>query len=514
MKNLWKNLSLRKKIFIPGIVLIVSFALFIGLYMIPLLRAELIDEKKMGIKQVIDTSISVLVKINKDFEEGKLSKKDAIELGKQTVKMMRYGANNKDYIWINDFHPRMIMHPYVKKLEGKDLSEYRDREGLKLFVEMAELCKKQGDGYVTYMWQYKDQKEKIVPKISYVRAFKPWGWVLGTGIYIEDVENQISQLYITIGVLVVAMTLIFFVILYFTTRYIVKPVSDSLGFAQSIASGDLTGKLVRISNDESGRLSSALNDMQEKLSVVIRKIIESADVLAGSSLEISSTSLSLSESANEQAASLEEVSSSMEEMSSAIAQNAENAQHTEKLAAETSLKAEDGGKAVIEAVAAMKDIADKINIVEDIAYQTNLLALNAAIEAARAGAHGKGFAVVAGEVRKLAERSQKAAKEIGELATESVKIAERAGEYLEEIVPNIKDTSELVQNISTASEQQSTGAGQINESMDQLNEVTQGTASAAEELASTSEMLKSHAVELQNITGFFKIVSEDKDRQN
>ncbi len=401
------------------------------------------------------------------------------------------------------------MHPYVTKLDGKDLSEYEDRKGFRLFVEMAKQCTGKGDGYVTYMWQYKDQKDKIVPKISYVKAFKPWGWIVGTGIYIEDVEKGIGQLYIDLGILTASIALLFLIILYYTTRTIVSPVSAGLGFAQGIASGDLTGKLEHSGEDESGRLTSALSDMQEKLSEVIRKIINSVDILAGSSSEINSISLSLSESANEQAASIEEVSSSMEEMASVIAQNAENSRNTEKLASETSRKAEEGGKAVIEAVVAMKEIAEKINVVEDIAYQTNLLALNAAIEAARAGAQGKGFAVVAGEVRKLAERSQKAAKEIGELATDSVEIAEKAGEFLEEILPSIKETSELVQNISSASEQQSEGVEQINASMDQLNGVTQSTVSASEELASTSEILKSHAVELQNIIGFFKIEWKD-----
>jgi methyl-accepting chemotaxis protein len=195
----------------------------------------------------------------------------------------------------------------------------------------------------------------------------------------------------------------------------------------------------------------------------------------------------------------------MEQMGASINQNAENARVTDGMAAKAATEAEEGGRAVKETVAAMQQIAKRISIIDDIAYQTNLLALNAAIEAARAGEHGKGFAVVAAEVRKLAERSQVASQEIGELATGSVGLSDKAGKLLDEIVPSIKKTAELVQEITAASEEQSSGVGQINTAIGQLNQATQQNASAAEELASTAEEMSSQAEQLQGVMSFFKV---------
>ena len=209
---------------------------------------------------------------------------------------------------------------------------------------------------------------------------------------------------------------------------------------------------------------------------------------------------------------MEEITSSLEEISANITQNSNNAKETERIATETSGNASTGGSAVEETVEAMKQIASKIVLIEDIAYQTNLLALNAAIEAARAAEHGKGFAVVADEVRKLAERSQEAAKEISGLSDKSVRIAEHAGTLLGQIVPDIQKTANLVQDITISSNEQDQGINQINTGMNQLNEITQQNASASEELASTSEVLRDQAVQLQALISFFKTKKEDLEQ--
>jgi methyl-accepting chemotaxis protein len=221
----------------------------------------------------------------------------------------------------------------------------------------------------------------------------------------------------------------------------------------------------------------------------------------------------MSQGASEQAAAAEEASASMEQMTSNIRQNADNALQTEKIAVKSAAAAQEGGQAVVETVAAMKDIAKKISIIEEIARQTNLLALNAAIEAARAGEHGKGFAVVASEVRKLAERSQKAAAEISGLSASSVDVAEKAGHLLGLMVPDIQKTAELVQEINASSREQDLGAEQINKAIQQLDQVIQQNASASEEMASTSEELSSQAEQLQNAVAFFLIDGRDKGRQ-
>lgn len=271
-----------------------------------------------------------------------------------------------------------------------------------------------------------------------------------------------------------------------------------------LADGDLT---VSFEGDSKNHLGvyAALRNLAEKLKAVVGEVMSAADNVASGSQELSATAQQMSQGATEQAASAEEISASMEEMTSSIRHNTDNSMQTEKISIKSSVDAKAGGKAVVETVSAMKEIASKIGIIEEIARQTNLLALNAAIEAARAGEHGKGFAVVASEVRKLAERSQKAAGEISALSTRSVAIAEQAGDMLTRMVPDIQKTSELVQEITASSKEQDTGAEQINKAIQQLDQVIQQNASASEEMASTSEELSSQAEQLQDSIRFFNI---------
>jgi methyl-accepting chemotaxis protein len=289
------------------------------------------------------------------------------------------------------------------------------------------------------------------------------------------------------------------------SRRISRPIIQGVGFAQVIAAGDLTQHLDIAQKDEIGQLANALNAMVDKLKDVVANVQTSADNVASGSQQLSASSVEMSEGSTEQAAAAEEASSSMEQMAANIRQNADNALQTEKIAVKSAEDAKAGGQAVAETVTAMKQIAEKIGIIEEIARQTNLLALNAAIEAARAGEHGKGFAVVAAEVRKLAEHSQLAAGEIGELSSRSVDVAEKAGEMLSRMVPDIQRTAELVQEITAASKEQNAGAEQVNQAVQQLDQVIQQNASASEEIASTSEQLSAQAELLQETIGFFKL---------
>ena len=290
-----------------------------------------------------------------------------------------------------------------------------------------------------------------------------------------------------------------------TLDAVIAPINEVKRVMVALSGGDLTQK---ITDDYAGDfqvLQNAVNESMDKLAEIIDQVRGAADALTNAAGQVSATAQSLSQSSSEQAASVEETSASIEQMSASINQNSENARITDAMASKSSTEAGEGGGAVKSTVEAMKNIAGKIGIIDDIAYQTNLLALNAAIEAARAGEHGKGFAVVAAEVRKLAERSQVAAQEIGELAGTSVQLAERAGKLLDEMVPSINKTSDLVQEIASASQEQSTGVGQINNAMGQLNKATQQNASASEELAATAEELGGQAGQLQELMGFFSI---------
>ncbi len=321
----------------------------------------------------------------------------------------------------------------------------------------------------------------------------------------EKMLNEISNANIVILITTGVALLLGIIVAYFLTVAITKPVMKGVGFAQSLADGDLTSTLDIQQKDEIGVLATALGDMNQKLTEIVSEVQGATDNVASGSEELSATAQTMAQGATEQASSIEEISASIEQVAANIQQNTENARTTESLATKSAKDAEEGGKAVTQTVESMKEIADKISIIEDIGRQTNLLALNAAIEAARAGEHGKGFAVVASEVRKLAEKSGQAAAEINELSSSSVEVADKAGKMIMNVIPDIQKTADLVQEIAAASIEQNTGVEQINSAVQQLDQVVQQNAAASEEMASTSEELSSQAQMLVQTMTFFTL---------
>ncbi|HYK09284.1 MAG TPA: methyl-accepting chemotaxis protein [Gemmatimonadales bacterium] len=295
-------------------------------------------------------------------------------------------------------------------------------------------------------------------------------------------------------------------------RGIVGPIRRAVGLAESVAGGDLQTTVTQDSADEVGQLLGALGTMTNRLRETLAQVRAGAVAVSAASTQVAQTAQSLSQGTSEQAASVEETTAGLEEMSASITQNAENARQTETMALQGVRDAEASGDAVKQTVCAMTTITEKIGIIEDIAYQTNLLALNAAIEAARAGEHGRGFAVVATEVRKLAERSQVAATAITEVAGSSTAVAAQSGTRLAELVPAIRRTAELVQEVAAASREQASGVNQINQAMGQVDQVTQRGAAAAEELASTATELAAQAESLQRLVSFFRVDHETTHR--
>ena len=325
----------------------------------------------------------------------------------------------------------------------------------------------------------------------------------------ENAKNSTTSAFTIISIVVILGSILGLILGLLLVRSIIKPLAYSVTKSKEMSKGNFDINITQGGSDEIGQMLNALKTMKDNLSETFGQIRNSAVDLVGTSEHVNSTAESMSQGASDQAASVEEASASIEQMGASINQNSENARVTDNIASESSKSAKEGGQSVDQTLQAMKDIAAKITIIEDIAYQTNMLALNAAIEAARAGEHGKGFAVVAAEVRKLAERSQVAASEIGNLTVESVKVAEKAGDMLEKMVPDIAKTAELVQEITAASEEQAGGVGQIASAMHRLDQVTHQNTIASDKLAKTSQEMRIQSQSLLDAIAFFRIEGTD-----
>jgi len=397
---------------------------------------------------------------------------------------------------------------FARENNAKGQREIEELETL--FAAFHETGKRMTDVYITdgmaagnkVMESVDRSAGLLVEKVAAFRLEQVAGAQVLSRKNAEAVKGVQYTLVVLGGIAAIAGVLIAALI----TRSITIPVRKGARIATELAAGNLDVSIAAWGRDEMGQLLIAMKDMVERLRSVVTDVKAAANNVASGSEQLSAGAGRMSQGTTQQAASTEEASASIEEMNATIRQNADNAVQTEKIARKSSADALESGKAVAEAVSAMKDIAGKISIIEEIARQTNLLALNAAIEAARAGEHGRGFAVVAAEVRKLAERSQVAAGEIGRLSASSVQVAERAGVMLSSLVPDIQRTAELVQEISAASKEQTSGAEQINGAIQQLNQVVQKNAGATEEIASTAEELALQAEQLKTTVAFFKIV--------
>ena len=428
---------------------------------------------------------------------------DGMKTLKNNIRNIKIGKSG--YIFVVDTRKGktlgdLVVHP---TLEGESVLGLKDVNGREFIKDMI----KQKDGIINYAFVNNTAGEtKARERIMTYSTFGDWNWMICSGIYTSEflhASNSIRNFLMISSIVILAVVIL--IIMLFTGKYVTAPMKMAVEFSHKVAQGDLSTELGIDQKDEIGELITTLDKTVSKLNITMIDIRNAASNVATGSQQLSNTSQELSQGATEQASSAEEASSSMEEMVANIRQSADNSLQTEQIAVKSADDALEGGTAVAQAVEAMKDIAGKISIVEEIARQTNLLALNAAIEAARAGEHGKGFAVVASEVRKLAERSQKAAGEISNLSTSSVGISEKAGELLKIIVPNIQKTSELVQEISASNNEQNTGAQQISLAIQQLDNVIQTNAAASEELASASEEMTSQAEHLLDIISFFKL---------
>jgi methyl-accepting chemotaxis protein len=490
-------------------------------------RQLILAERQSSVRQVVESAHGVLSYYHGLAAKGTLSEAEAQQQAMQAIKGMRYSGS--EYFWLNDMQPRMLMHPINPALDGKDLAENKDATGKPLFVAFVNIVKEKNAGFVSYLWP-KPGSDKPVPKVSYVMGFKPWNWIVGSGVYVDSVDAATYGRMISFGSGALALAAALLVLGWFISRGLVRQMGcepeRAAGITRRIAEGDLSVAIELRNGDETSVLH-AIKAMRDSLARVVGQVRQGTDTMATASSQIASGNQDLSSRTEQQASSLEETAASMEELTSTVKQNADNARQANQLAVSASEVAVRGGSVVSQVVDTMsaintssRKIVDIIAVIDGIAFQTNILALNAAVEAARAGEQGRGFAVVASEVRSLAQRSAAAAKEIKGLIDDSVgKVAagsqqvEEAGKTMEEIVASVRRVTDIMGEISAASHEQTQGIEQINQAITQMDQVTQQNAALVEEAAAAAGSLQEQAGSLSQLVGVFQLTPAEPSRR-
>lgn len=512
------RLSLKQKLWLPLALSLLALLSVFAFDNYQLYQAQL-QERKDSLQQIVTIARQITSDYEKLEREGVLSKEAAQRQALQRVASIRFGTEG--YISVLSTQGVSIMNPTRPDLEGKDMSDLADANGVKSFKELARIGTNGGSGFLEYVWP-KLSDQKVAAKLAYGVGMPEWDWVLTSGVYIDDIQSEFTDnLLLSVGVLALLV-----IVLSVVAGILARQIYQELGaepvllrdVSHAIADGDL-----RVSHDVRqivpGSVMASIEQMRTRLAEALRTIQHSSEVIADDAVQLTAGNLELSSRTTQQAAALQETASAMEEMTGTVRMSEDNAQRAQEVSTKVQQTAQHGGQMVgelVDRMGAIRDtsqkVADITNVIDSIAFQTNILALNAAVEAARAGEQGRGFAVVAGEVRALAQRTTASAREIALLVEasststrEGVELMEQVGQVIEEMVTGSSQVMTIVHEIAASTREQTIGIEQINVAVSQLDSATQQNADMVDQVAGTSGELQEQVQELNRLIQTFRL---------